>query len=170
MCWGLYVGSDKPIPVSKHNEQGLHEREWVYLDGDNRPWRDCENIVAAMPEANHFYALGGCMCYLRYWDDAAIADRKAEYEGYEEYLEGVNAFNAEIARILTESLRHAQVWMLWVFEGDQNKPECSHWTLSPSHFLHPAFDMPRRRCLITLVPDGEPRAEVRRLTDGGGRN
>src|SRR5262249_45728054 len=146
-----------PLPVSEPDEVGLHEHEEVYLDGNPRPWRDCENIVSAMPEARHFYGLGGCMCYLRYWDDAAIAAMKSEYEGY---LQGVNAFNHKIARILTESLQHGQVWLLWVFNGDEDKPEFSRWTLAPSHFLHQQFDMPNKRCIITVVPNGDPRAEV----------
>ena len=154
MCQLIFLGSVDPLP-----ESDALELRPIAEPNPNNHYAD---LQAALPEARHFYQLGGCQCYFRYYSDAAIAEDYAEHvargdqeaaDSSRNHLEGVAASVANTADYLADNLGHTAIWMIWKWEGEPVSADCVRWTVAPSYFRQEDFTVPPNECVIALIPD-----------------
>jgi hypothetical protein len=156
MCQVIFLGSVEPLPesdtlaVRRADDLGLLDAE---VDG----------LLVALPEARHFYRVGGCQCHFRHSTESEIADIFAYHQERNDlqmadstraYLRGVNAFVASLADYLADNLAQTRIWMVWQPGGRTVSPGCAGWVRTPSYFRRPDFTMPPAEGVITLVSDG----------------
>ena len=152
MCQLIYFGSVEPLP----------ECESLGLRAASCPGEapgDYADLHAALPEAHHFYSLGGCQCYFRYHPEVESAaslqpgEDKEMADSFRSHLQGCNAFVARTADYLEVNLVRTPIWLIWKWEGQPVSADCVRWTRAPSYFRQHDFTMPENEGVITLVPD-----------------
>lgn len=153
MCQAILLGSVEPLPES--------DTLWVRRAADTEPPdAELDGLRAVLPEARHFYRVGGCQCHFYHTTESQIADIYAYYQDRDDvqfaestraHLRGVNAFVAGLADYLADNLAHTRLWMVWQSGGRAINPGCARWVRTPSYFRKPDFTMPPDEGVITLV-------------------